>query len=158
MRSRLAVLGLMALIACKLHGQAGGSSSPDAIFYNGKVVTVDSGSTIQQAFAVKGEEFVAVGTSAKIKALAGKSTRQVDLKGATVIPGLSDKHDHLWDATKYLRRGIDMIGVTTLAEMQNRLRAAVAKAKPGEVVFTTTGWGIRPAPTRKDLDAVSADV
>src|SRR5260221_6590504 len=117
MRSRLAVLGLMALIACKLHGQAGGSSSPDAIFYNGKIVTVDSGSSIQQAFAVKGEEFVAVGTSAKVRALAGKDTRLVDLKGATVIPGLTDNHDHLWNAGKYLRHGVDMVGVTSLAEM-----------------------------------------
>jgi predicted amidohydrolase YtcJ len=158
MRFKLALLGVVFLIAGKLHGQAGSSNFPDAVFYGGKVVTVDSGSTIQQAFAVKGEEFVAVGTTSKIKALAGKSTRQVDLKGATVIPGLSDNHDHLWDATKYLRPGVDMIGVTSLAEMQNRLRAAVAKAKPGEVVFTTTGWAIRPAPTRKDLDAVSADV
>src|SRR5882672_2509503 len=146
MRSRLAVLGLMALIACKLHGQAGGSSSPDAIFYNGKVVTVDSGSTIQQAFAVKGEEFVAVGTSSKIKALADKSTRQVDLKGATVIPGLSDNHDHLWNAGKYLRQGVEMEGVIYLSDMQARLRKAVAAAKPGEVVFTTTGWRLQPGP------------
>jgi predicted amidohydrolase YtcJ len=158
MRFKLALLGVVFLIAGKLHGQAGSSNFPDAVFYGGKVVTVDSVSTIQQAFAVKGDEFVAVGTTSKIKALAGKSTRQVDLKGATVIPGLSDNHDHLWDATKYLRQGVDMIGVTSLTEMQKRLRAAVAKAKPGEVLFTTTGWVIRPAPTRKDLDAVSVDV
>jgi predicted amidohydrolase YtcJ len=113
---------------------------------------------VEQAFAVKDGEFIAVGTTAKIKALSGKSTRQVDLKGATVIPGLTDNHDHLWDATKYLRHGVDMVGVTSLAEMQTRLRAGVANANPGEVVFTTTGWAVRPAPTRKDLDAVSADV
>jgi predicted amidohydrolase YtcJ len=131
---------------------------PDAIYFNGKVVTVDSNFTVAQAFAVRNGEFVAVGTTAKIKTLAAKNTRQVDLKGATVIPGLSDNHDHLWDATKYLRQGVDMVGVTSLAEMQSRLRAAVVKAKPGDVVFTTTGWAIRPAPTRKDIDAVSTDV
>jgi predicted amidohydrolase YtcJ len=156
MRYRFLLLAGMLAVAGRASGQV--SNTPDAIYYNGKVVTVDSTFSVEQAFAVKDGEFVAVGTNAKIKALSGKATRQVDLKGATVIPGLTDNHDHLWDATKYLRQGVDMVGVTSLAEMQNRLRAAVANAKSGEVVFTTTGWTLRPAPTRKDLDAISADV
>jgi len=73
-----------------------------------------------------------------------------------VVPGLSDNHDHLYASAKVLRPGVDLVGVTSLAEMLNRLRAAVAKAKPGETVFTTVGW--RVAVTRKDLDQVSADV
>ena len=156
MRYRFLLLVGMLTVANSAFGQM--SNTPDTIYYNGKVVTVDSKFSVEQAFAVKDGEFIAVGTTTKIKTRAGKSTRQVDLKGATVIPGLSDNHDHLWAANKYLRQGVDLIGVTSLAEMQNRLRAAVAKAKPGEVVFTTTGWAVRPAPTRLDLDAVSADV
>jgi predicted amidohydrolase YtcJ len=148
-------VGLFATVSSAF-GQV--SNAPDTVYYNGKVVTVDSKFSVQQAFAVKDDKFIAVGTTAKIKSLSGNSTRQVDLRGATVIPGLSDNHDHLWDATKYLRQGVDMIGVTSIDEMQARLRAAVAKARPGEVVFTTTGWTLRPAPTRKDLDTVSADV
>jgi predicted amidohydrolase YtcJ len=158
MRSRLAVVVLLFLIAGKLHGQTGSSSFPDTIFYNGKVVTVDSASTIQQAFAVKGEEFVAVGTSAKVRTLAGKGTRLVDLKGATVIPGLSDNHDHLYNSGKYMRHGVDMVGVTSLLEMLRRLRGAVGAVKPSETIFTTTGWRFQPGPTKKDLDQVSTDV
>jgi len=156
MRYRLLLLVGMLGAASSAFGQI--NTTPDAIYYNGKVVTVDPKFTIEQAFAVKDGEFIGVGSNAKMKALSGKGTRQVDLKGATVIPGLSDNHDHLYNATKYLRQGVDMIGVTTLAEMQSRLRAGVAKAKPGEVVFTTSGWAVRPPPTRKDLDAVSSDV
>ena len=40
------------------------NAPPDAIFYNGKIITDDRGFTIQQAFAVKGEQYVAVGTNA----------------------------------------------------------------------------------------------
>lgn len=156
MRYCIFLLASVFAVATGVFGQA--SSSPDAIYYNGKVVTVDSTFRVAQAFAVKDDKFVAVGTTAEIKRLAGKRTHQVDLKRATVIPGLSDNHDHLWDATKYLRLGVDMIGVTSLVEMQSRLRAALATTRPGEVVFTTTGWALRPAPTRKDIDAVSADV
>src|ERR1700745_1311114 len=75
--------------------QQGINAPPDSIFYNGKIITVDSGFTIQQAFAVRGDVYVAVGTNARIQALAGTNTRLVDLRGFAVIPGLSDNHDHL---------------------------------------------------------------
>ncbi len=158
MRSKLRGFAMLFLAAGTAFAQQGKLSSADAIFYNGKIVTVDSGFSIQQAFAVKGEEFVAVGTNANVRALAGKETRLVDLKGTTVIPGLTDNHDHLWNAGKYLRHGVDMIGVASLPEMQSRLRQAVAAAKPGEVIFTTTGWRVQPAPSRKDLDQVSSEI
>ena len=38
-----------------------GNASPDVIFYNGKIITVDSGFTIAQAFALRGDQYVAVG-------------------------------------------------------------------------------------------------
>ena len=94
----------------------------------------------------------------QVKKLAGKRTRLVDLKGATVIPGLSDSHDHLFNACRFMWRGVDMIGVTSLTEMQSRLKKAVEAAKPGQVVFTTLGWTVNPAPTRKDLDQISAEI
>jgi predicted amidohydrolase YtcJ len=158
MRSKLIGFAVFFLAAGNVFAQQANLGTPDAIFYNGKIVTVDSGFSIQQAFAVRGEQFIAVGTTVKVKALAGKNTRLVDLKGATVIPGLTDNHDHLWNAGKYMRHGVDMVGVTSLPEMQSRLRQAVAATKPGETVFTTTGWRLQPAPTRKDLDQVSAEV
>jgi predicted amidohydrolase YtcJ len=158
MRSKLTGFAIFFLATGSAFAQHGKLDAPDAIFYNGKIVTVDSGFSIQQAFAVKGEEFLSVGANAKVRALAGKDTRLVDLKGATVIPGLTDNHDHLWNAGKYLRHGVDMVGVTSLSEMLSRLRQAVATAKPGETIFTTTGWRVQPGPTRKDLDQVSSDV
>jgi predicted amidohydrolase YtcJ len=133
-------------------------ATPDAVYVNGKIVTMDSTSSVAQAFAVRGDQIVAVGKNATISALASQQTRKVDLQGATVIPGLTDSHDHFWNAGKYMGRGVDLVGVVTLAEMQMRLRAAVAKAAPGEVVFTTTGWSVNPQPTRQDLDAISASV
>ena len=61
-------------------------SSSYAIFYNGKIVTVDAGFNIRQAFAVRGDVYTAVGTNAAIRALAGRNTRLVNLQGASVIP------------------------------------------------------------------------
>src|SRR5882672_2305770 len=145
----------IALVAETSMAQQAGNAPPDTIFYNGKIVTVDLGFTIQQAFAVKGEQYVAVGTNAAIQALAGSNTRLVDLKGSAVIPGLSDNHDHLYNAEKVMR-GIDLVGATSTAEVQRRLKDGLAKAKPGETVFGSVGW--RAPLTKNDLDQISTDV
>ena len=131
------------------------NNAPDAILYNGKIVTVDSGFTIQQAFAIKGDQYVAVGDNNTVRKLAGKNTRLVDLKGAEVVPGLSDNHDHLYNTEKVMR-GIDLVGATTTEEIVKRIRAGMANAKPGETVFGSVGW--RAQITKKDLDSISADV
>ena len=159
MTTRRILMSLIALAA--MGGQvraAAPQPGPDTVYIHGKVVTVDPASHVEEAFAVRGDRIVAVGASAKVRALATKRTKVVDLGGATVIPGLTDSHDHLWNAARFLYRGVDVIGVNSLAEMQTRVRAAVAKAKPGEVVFTTIGWALQPALTRRDLDAISMDV
>src|SRR5215471_15696337 len=119
------------------------------------MLTVDSGFTIGQAFAVRGDVYVAVGTNATIQALASGNTRLVDLKGAAVIPGLSDNHDHLYNSEKVMR-GIDLVGATSTEEVLRRLRGGLAKAKSGETVYGSVGW--RAPLTRNDLDRVSTDV
>src|SRR6202795_157529 len=134
--------------------QQGINVPPDTIFLNGKIITVDSGFAIQQAFAVRGEQYAALGTNAAIRALAGANTRLVDLKGSAVIPGLTDNHDHLYDSAKVMR-GIDLVGATSTAEVVRRLREGMGKFKPGETVYGSSGW--RAPVTRKDLDQVSSD-
>src|SRR5215471_10671499 len=133
----LALLG--ALVADSSIAQQGINAPPDTIFFNGKVMTVDQGFTIQQAFAVRGEQYVAVVTNAAIRALAGANTRLVDLRGSAVIPGLSDNHDNLYSAEKVMR-GISLVGATSTAEVVRRLKDGLAKAKPGEAVFGSVGW------------------
>src|SRR5215467_4728881 len=146
---------LSVLVAQTSIAQQGINAPPDAIFYNGKIITVDSGFTIAQAFAVRGDLYVAVGTNAAIQALAGPNTRLVDLRGYAVIPGLSDNHDHLYNSAKVMR-GIDLVGATSTAEVLSRLWDGLGKAKAGETVFGSVGW--RAPLTRTDLDQVSTDV
>jgi len=146
---------LSVLVAQSSIAQQGVNAPPDTIFYNGKIITVDPGFTIQQAFAVRGDQYVAVGTNAAIQALAGANTRLVDLRGFAVIPGLSDNHDHLYNSEKVMR-GIDLVGATSTAEVLRRLRDGLAKAKAGETVFGSVGW--RASLTKNDLDQISTDV
>src|SRR5258708_34217966 len=113
---------LSVLVAESSIAQQSINAPPDTIFYNGKIITVDSGFTIQQAFAVRGDLYVSVGTNAAIQALAGENTRLVDLRGSAVIPGLSDNHDHLYTIEEAMGR-ISLLGATSTTEMVGLLRA-----------------------------------
>jgi predicted amidohydrolase YtcJ len=67
---------------------------PDLVVVNAKVYTMDSRTPTAQAFAVRGDRFVAVGSTSDIRNLAGKNTTVYDAKGMTVVPGFIDCHNH----------------------------------------------------------------
>ena len=88
----LLALAVLALIpGCGRKGDAD-FLRPDAILFNGKIVTVDKNFSIAQAVAVKDGKFVAVGANDRIKSTAGSHTEMVDLEGKTVLPGFNDPH------------------------------------------------------------------
>ena len=60
-----------------------------------------SSNSIKEAFAVKGDKFLAVGTSSEMRALAGPQTQLVDLGGRAAMPGLMDNHNHAYKHRKY---------------------------------------------------------
>ncbi len=108
----------------------------DAVFTNGKVVTVDARSSIAQAFAVKDGKFIYVGTTSQAMAYAGPATRVVDLKGRTTIPGLADSHLH----TAGGGAGIDLSKTRSLADVFAKLADAARVARPGDVLVSNSDW------------------
>jgi predicted amidohydrolase YtcJ len=71
-----------------------GPETADLIVHNGKVLTVDAKDAIAQAVAVKGDQILAVGSNATILKHRGPTTKLIDAKGRTVMPGLYDSHTH----------------------------------------------------------------
>jgi len=61
----------------------------DLVVRNARVTTLHGDSPEAEAFAVRGEKFVAVGDEAEVMPLAGDGTRLVDAGGQRVIPGLN---------------------------------------------------------------------
>ena len=110
----------------------------DTILVNGKIITVDDRYTIAQALAIKNQRIVATGSSADVRKLAGSSTKVIDLKGRTVIPGLIDNHSHWIRAAEHDELRFD--GVTSRAQALQSLAARVRMAKPGEWVTVFGGW------------------
>jgi imidazolonepropionase-like amidohydrolase len=71
----------------------------DVILVGANVVTLDAAARTGEAVALAGERIMAVGSDEEIRRLAGPQTRQVDLRGRTVIPGLIDAHVHLFNGS-----------------------------------------------------------
>ena len=162
MRFRFIAVVCFSVAIGSLFGQQDAALAPDQIFYNGKIATVDSSNSIQEAFAVKGDRFLGVGSNAEIQALQGSQTRLVDLRGRTVIPGLQDNHIHPYRYVTTILRGVDLTGVRSLAELSDRIRQAAEKAKPGQTIYATGRWSEtdiaeKRAPARQELDSLVPD-
>ncbi len=103
----------------------------DAILHGGKFVTLDKRSSIAQAVAIRDGRFLAVGSDAEIRKLAGPATKLTDLRGRTVVPGLMDTHTHFRAAGLALYT-VNMRNAKSVAEALEAIRAFAAKKKPGQ--------------------------
>jgi predicted amidohydrolase YtcJ len=70
------------------------AQQPDIILYNGKIFTADKNQLYAEAIAITGNKISAVGNNAAIEKLAGSTTKKINLKGRTVVPGFNDAHSH----------------------------------------------------------------
>jgi predicted amidohydrolase YtcJ len=155
----------LALIA-SLFGQEKDAAKPkaDVIFTHGNVFTgvLDSSSLgagkRAEAIAVRGDRILAVGARDEIEKLKGPDTKIVDLGGHFVMPGFNDAHLHLAHAGEE-KVNVNLVGVKSLEEFRERIRAKVEKAAPAEWVigrgWDETVWPVKALPTRWDVDEVS---
>jgi predicted amidohydrolase YtcJ len=128
----------------------------DLVLINGHVVTVDARFSVAEAVAIRSGRFVAVGTTADIKRLAGPNTQTIDVHGQTVIPGLADGHLH--DAGG--GPGVDLSRARSIADVLAAIAARVKRSTPGEVIVTNSDWHEAQLREhrlvyRADLDTVS---
>ncbi|NCW44212.1 MAG: amidohydrolase, partial [Gemmatimonadaceae bacterium] len=91
--------------------------APDAIYVNARIWTGDSLAPAAQALAVRDGRLVRVGSDAEVRAMAGASTRVVDLGGRRVVPGFIDAHWHLPTASR-----ADLVGAGSVQEIVKRLQ------------------------------------
>ena len=134
----------------------------DTILINGKILTVDDNFTTREAIAIQGSTIAAVGRTADIRKLAGPRTRAIDLRGATVIPGLIDSHLHGIRAGLSFSTEVNWIGAPSLDEALTRIRHAARTMRPGSWLIVAGGWNVdqfkeKRRPTRAEVDAAAPD-
>ncbi len=84
------VLSALAVAAAR----AAAPAPADLVLLHGKIHTEDAGRSVAQALAIRGNTVIAVGTDDAVGAFVGPATRQIDLHGRVVLPGIIDAHTH----------------------------------------------------------------
>jgi hypothetical protein len=137
---------------------------PDLVVFNATIYTIDSLLPRAEGFAIAGARFVAVGSSADMKALIGKRTRTFDAKGMTIVPGFTDTHNHAGGTTllyEVLVGNPFDVEFVTIQSVTDKLKAKARQLPPdtwveGYFHDDTKLKDKRPLSMR-DLDQVSTD-
>ena len=112
----------------------------DLLLYNGNIVTLDDGSRISEAVAIRGTGILAVGDNASLKKQVPPETRRIDLEGRTVLPGFFDAHPHMDREGLKALGGESLAGADSVAAIVERVAEAALNARPGEwIVFMPMG-------------------
>ncbi|NQV36014.1 MAG: amidohydrolase family protein, partial [Phycisphaeraceae bacterium] len=135
----------------------------DLAVVNARVITVDYENSEAEAFAVKNDMFIAVGTNSQIKRLIGEDTIVLDAQGKTVTPGFIDAHLHpgpVYPAHSRLGKvDLSPASVKTMDELINALHAKAKTTPKGQWVFGSRYQDTKLGrhPTRRDLDQASTE-
>jgi predicted amidohydrolase YtcJ len=154
---RFGTLALAALTLATASAQPG-AGLVDLVLYNGRIITVDPRFSIAQAVAIGGDRIVAVGDDAMVRARAGAATRQIDLGGRAVIPGLMDNHLHGAGGGP----GVDLSRARSLEDVYAALAARQRAAPRGDVLVSNSDWHEaqlqeQRLPLRDDLDRIAPE-
>jgi predicted amidohydrolase YtcJ len=170
---KLTVLGLTAsLLGCGSPDEGAPSSTvADAVYFNGRIITVDDDNPKATAVAIKDGKIIYVGDVRGSKPLIAESTRQIDLQGRTMVPGFVDAHGHVVSA------GIQAASanllpmpdgeVNSFAQLVDTLKAW-EETETGAEFVDNTGWLVgfgfddsqleeQVFPTAQILEQVSQD-
>jgi len=129
------------------------------VIRNAKVVTIDRDNPRAEAIAFRAEKIIAVTTNEAIGRYVKEGvTTVIDARGRLVVPGFNDAHIHFNAIDPDY---IDLRYITDPNVITQRVKEAVAKARPGELIrggrwehemFKTRQW-----PTKELIDPVSPD-
>lgn len=112
--------------------------SPDLILTNGTILTADSNNSQAEAVAVYNGRIGAVGSTRDIDGLADSRTKLIDLKGRTVLPGLTDPHVHFADGGASMMNRTDCrdfySNVRSIPQIMEKIREQANSQAPGSWV------------------------
>lgn len=136
------------------------AQSPERLFLNGKIITLDAAESVAQALAVREGKLVAVGSNEALRALAGPETEIIDLEGRCVIPGLIESHCHSLGATRAALSG-EYQELRSIPEIQDWIRRRAAQLPAGTWIEVPrneiTRLAERRFPTPAELDAATTE-
>ena len=129
------------------------------VLTNGRIHTMNTANAIAASAVIRNGRFVTVGGATPA---ANASTRVIDLRGRTVVPGLVEGHIHVVSLAN--RPGYHTIleNTTSIREIQEALAARRRDVPAGQWITSMGGWhpnqwAEHRHPTRQELDAAVPD-
>ncbi|MCC6815398.1 MAG: amidohydrolase [Saprospiraceae bacterium] len=133
MNSNISILLWFLLIICCKE-----SEKADLIILNANVYTADTVKIEAQAFAIKGNIFLAVGSNQEIRKFQTKDSKVLDLNGAFVMPGLIEGHGHFLSLGKSLHT-LNLIQTKSWQEIVDSVKAVAQRTPKGQWI-EGRGW------------------
>ena len=107
------------------------------LYRNGRVRALDRPEALHEALGVRDGRVVAVGSEPDVRRALGSTVQTVNLRGATVIPGLVDTHPHLMHFGVLAHPLVDLSDATSHADIVERIAARARETPAGEWILTT---------------------
>ena len=128
------------------------------LLYNANIHTLDSKHPSASAILIAGGWVIAVGDRDKLESLAHGKVEKQDMRGKTILPGLTDAHIHI----QYYSLGLAKVDCETRTkdECLRHVAERAKNSKPGEWVlghgWNHNEWSVSGAwPAASELDAIA---
>ena len=134
----------------------------DIVLKNARVITMDAGQPVAAMVAITGDKIALVGGDDVLESAVGATTRVIDCRGKTVVPGFNDAHCHLFSLIrKLLSIDLSPSSVGSIADIKAAIRRQAEKTPPGKWLSGTDYnefyLAEKRCPTRWDIDEVAPD-
>lgn len=154
MKKCLAAFAVTAALGCS-------TMTTNGTLYTGGIVVAGPQQTPQRDYAiyVEGERIRDVGP-AGVLIPKYRGVKIVDVTGATILPGLTDAHGHLYGLGLSLDT-VNLVGADSIDEVVRRVKERASRGSTGDWVlgrgWDQNRWAGKQFPTAAPLDAAIAD-
>ena len=109
------------------------SAAPaDLVLLDARILTVDDAFRTAAALAVRDGRFAAVGSNEEVRRHIGPTTRVIEGRGRTVVPGFIDTHVHALDVAS-AEATQPFLNLRSIREVQDWLRVEAPRRPSGHV-------------------------
>ena len=150
----------VAMLGADRSGLVAAPAPADLVVLDATIHTAAQRPARAEALAVRDGRIVAIGSSSDVKRWVGDSTRVLDLKGRTVLPGLIDSHGHV----DGLGRTLDIVDLVGTASYDEVIARVVTRAKSAPVGAWIEGrgwdqndWSEKALPHHRALSLATPD-
>jgi predicted amidohydrolase YtcJ len=107
------------------------------VYLGGRVLVGDGATPPADAIVLRDGRVAAVGTRQAMLRVAGSGAEQVDVRGATILPGFVDTHPHLMHFGAFAEPLVDLADARSHDDVVERIRARAGDTPAGEWIMAT---------------------